>query len=101
MSDATGKPGADILHEVIEAYQGALLSQSTGVSSPISNQPGTVYSQAHAAATLQSGVVTQQVISTCGMPMPALSKGNYQFPIGRAEWSVVNKVGKQVIIQKY
>ena len=47
MSNAYGKPGQDMMHEVTEAYQGALISQRSGVSSPISNQPGSVYPDAH------------------------------------------------------
>ena len=38
ISEAHDKPGADMLHEVTEAYQGALISQKKGVSSPASNQ---------------------------------------------------------------
>ena len=40
MSTAHGKPGADMLHEVTEAYQGVLISQQSGISSPVSNQKG-------------------------------------------------------------
>jgi len=31
ISDAHEKPGADILHEVTESYQGGLISQKSGV----------------------------------------------------------------------
>lgn len=99
MSDGNGKPGADMRHEVTEAYQGALISQKSGISSPSSDQAGSVYTQAHGAATPQSGVVTQQGFSTFGMPMPTLSNGTYQFPIGKVEWSVVNSAGNKIIIQ--
>jgi RHS repeat-associated protein len=54
-SDYYGKPGADILHEVTEAYQGAKISQTSGVSSPMAGQPGSVYEAAHSSATPQSG----------------------------------------------
>ena len=47
MSMAHGKAGADMLHEVTEAYQGGLISQKSGISSPASNQPGSVYMRAH------------------------------------------------------
>jgi hypothetical protein len=43
ISEAHDKPGADMLHEVTEAYQGALISQKKGVSSPASNQSGSRY----------------------------------------------------------
>ena len=42
MSDAVGKPGKQMLHEVTEAYQGALISQKSGVSSPESGGEGSV-----------------------------------------------------------
>jgi len=61
MSSAHGKPGADMMHEVTEAYQGAEMSQTSGVSSPMSNQPGSVYKQAHNSATPQSGAVYETV----------------------------------------
>jgi RHS repeat-associated protein len=50
-----GKPGADMLHEVTEAFQGAKISQESGVSSPRSGQPGSVYDAAHNKATKESG----------------------------------------------
>uniref|UniRef100_UPI001BD3D0E5 RHS repeat domain-containing protein n=1 Tax=Flagellimonas sp. 389 TaxID=2835862 RepID=UPI001BD3D0E5 len=56
--DANSKPGAGTLHEVTEAYQGALVSQASGVSSPAANQPRTVYATAHANATAQPGTIT-------------------------------------------
>jgi RHS repeat-associated protein len=55
-SDYYGKPGADMLHEVTEAYQGAKISQTSGVSSPRAGQPGSVYDAAHNNATPQSGM---------------------------------------------
>ncbi|MEO0901737.1 MAG: hypothetical protein AAFX53_17980 [Bacteroidota bacterium] len=56
--NANSKPGAGTLHEVTEGYQGALVSQASGVSSPRAGQPGTVYSTAHANATPQPGNIT-------------------------------------------
>ncbi len=61
-SDANGNPGADTLHEVTEAYQGAKISQASGVSSPNAGQPGSVYPTAHQAATPPSGVITEHVV---------------------------------------
>lgn len=55
-STAAGNPGADMLHEVTEAFQGALISQKSGVSSPASNVAGSVYDAAHLLATAQSPV---------------------------------------------
>ncbi len=53
MSNAYGVPGQDMLHEVTEAYRGGLISQRNGVSSPVSNQPNSVYGQAHNSAVPQ------------------------------------------------
>jgi RHS repeat-associated protein len=55
-SDYYGKPGADILHEVTEAYQGAKISQASGLSSRSSMGAGSIYSTAHDMATPQSGM---------------------------------------------
>jgi RHS repeat-associated protein len=57
MSAKNGVPGQDMLHEVTEAYEGAKISQSTGVSSPNSKGAGSVYPQAHKSATPQSGSI--------------------------------------------
>jgi len=66
MSNTNLSPGADMLHEVTEAYQGAKISQASGTSSPASNQAGSVYQQAHNAATPQSGKVYQTVYNAAG-----------------------------------
>lgn len=66
-SDYYGKPGSGILHEVTEAYQGAKMSQASGISSPIgSGQPGNVYKAAHAAATPQPGPIISKVTDAGG-----------------------------------
>jgi RHS repeat-associated protein len=52
----TGTPGMMTLHEVTEAYQGGKISQASGVSSSMSGQPGSVYSQAHNAAFSQNPI---------------------------------------------
>jgi RHS repeat-associated protein len=61
-----GKPGQLILHEVTESYQGALIAQGTGQSTPPATQvdadnPTSVYSQAHAAATPQGANLSYSV----------------------------------------
>jgi hypothetical protein len=51
--DAAGnKPGGTILHGVVEASEGAKMSQISGVSSPKAGVPGSVYKAAHLAAEL-------------------------------------------------
>ncbi|WP_194299450.1 RHS repeat-associated core domain-containing protein [Chryseobacterium bernardetii] len=59
LSDANGKPGEGVLHEVTEGYEGALISKSSGVSSPDSTNPTSVYPQAHALAHPQPGVINE------------------------------------------
>jgi hypothetical protein len=61
-----GKPGANTLHEVTEAYEGAKISQASGVSSPMAGMPGSVYSAAHAAATPQAGNVSETIYDSRG-----------------------------------
>ncbi len=74
-SDYYNKPGADMLHAVTEAYQGALISQSSGVSSPRSGQPGSVYDEAHDRATPQSGMQYQDTQDPSGNSTPKTYAG--------------------------
>jgi RHS repeat-associated protein len=89
------KPGANTLHEVTEAYQGAKLSQAAGVSSGDANAPGSVYAAAHAAATPQAGPIYQTVYDARGNVLP-----NYQGAV-RAEYSVRPANKPAVIIMTY
>ena len=66
-SNANSKPGIGVLHEVTEAYQGALLSQASGVSSPASNESGSVYPLAHQMAVKQPGLIDLHGIDANGM----------------------------------
>ncbi len=51
--DAAGnKPGGTILHGVVEASEGAKMSQASGVSSPKAGVAGSVYQAAHLATEL-------------------------------------------------
>ena len=101
MSSAHGTPGQDVVHEITEPHQGALISQQSGVSSPAAGQPGSVRDQAHANAVPQSGMVTEHAYGVYGMPVPALPNGTYPFPVNRAEWSVTNTSNQKVIIQRF
>jgi hypothetical protein len=104
MSNAHGQPGMDMMHEVTEAYEGALISQQAGVPSLPSNQAGSVYSQAHNKATPQSGVVTQTAYGRFGMivpPNPLGARSLYSFPVYRVDWSVTNAAGQRTIIQRF
>jgi RHS repeat-associated protein len=98
MSTAHGTPGADILHEVTEAYQGGLLSQKSGVSSPVANQPGSVYQKAHNRATNQSGQVFERVYDASGNELQMTPSG-YPAGVKSADWYVNDKKGNKVVIQ--
>ena len=100
MSDAHGKPGADVLHEVTEAYQGALISQQSGVSSPSGGSAGSVYPTAHANATSQSGTVHETIYDAAGRVLRMTPSGGYPSGVARVEWHVVDTRGNKVIIQK-
>jgi hypothetical protein len=52
LDSAANKPGATLLHGVVEAAEGAKISQASGVSSPQDGVVGSVYKAAHAAAEL-------------------------------------------------
>lgn len=101
MSNAHGTPGQDMFHEATEAYQGALISQQSGISSPPSNQAGSVYTQAHNNATPQSGAIIQSAYGMYGMPIPVMPNGTYAFPVQKVEWSVTNTTNQKVIIQRF
>jgi len=66
LSSDYNKPGADTLHEVTEAYQGALTTQKSGVFSPMAGQKGSVYPTSHASATPQSGSVSRALYDAKG-----------------------------------
>jgi hypothetical protein len=66
-ADANNKPGEGVLHEVTEGYQGALLSQKSGVSSPVDGQPNSVYTDAHKNATPQPGPINARYFNSAGM----------------------------------
>ncbi|MEM6524672.1 MAG: type IV secretion protein Rhs [Bacteroidota bacterium] len=99
MSTAHGKPGADMLHEVTEAYQGALISQKKGRSSPAAGQAGTVYDKAHQKATNQSGPVFERIYDASGKEMQMLPGNVYPPGVRSADWYVNDKKGNKVIIQ--
>jgi RHS repeat-associated protein len=64
--DANGKPGKGTLHEVSEGYQGALISQASGVSSPAEGLPGSVYDAAHFGVNtvVQPGDVSERFLTS-------------------------------------
>ncbi|MDP9959149.1 DUF6443 domain-containing protein [Chryseobacterium lathyri] len=70
LSDANTKPGEGILHEVTEGYEGGLISKASGVSSPDSTNPTSIYPQAHTAAHPQPGVITVKAEDVSGLILP-------------------------------
>ena len=95
MSDANGKPGADMLHEVTEAYQGAMISSNNGYPSPNAGQSGSVYPSAHASATDQSGQLDLKYYDGSGNQLRT-AEG-----VSKAVWSVTDKIGTEIILQTY
>ncbi|WP_323829711.1 RHS repeat-associated core domain-containing protein [Algoriphagus persicinus] len=100
MSTAHGKPGADMLHEVTEAYQGGLISQKQGTSSPASNKAGSVYPRAHGRATKQSGSIFERIYDASGKEMKMAPSGGYPVGAKSADWYVKDKKGNKVVIQE-
>lgn len=87
-----GTPGKMTLHEVTEAYQGGVISQKAGVSSPKSGQAGSVYQQAHNAAISQNPVYQTMYDA----------KGNVTNNINQAvrvEWTVYDIKNNPKVIQ--
>jgi hypothetical protein len=82
-STGNGKPGADMLHEVTEAYQGAKISQKSGVSSPAAGKEGSVYETAHQRATNQSGNIYERVYDASGKELKMNADGSYPKGVSR------------------
>jgi len=99
MSTYYNKPGGDTLHEVTEAYQGALISQASGVSSAVAGQPNSVYTQAHNSATPQTGPVNQTVYDANNNAVQQNANGSYPPSAVRAEFTVQQGNRAPVIIQ--
>ena len=57
LSDANGKPGFDVIHEITESFIGGKMSLEMGVDSPQAEEDSSVYNRAHQKATPQSGKV--------------------------------------------
>lgn len=96
MNNAYGKPGQDMLHEVTEAYQGALIAKRAGVASPMSNQANSIYQQAHDAAIPQSGIVRVTYYNNAGKIVQTLGAS-----VVKATYSVFPKKQKPVIIMTF
>ncbi|MCM1176912.1 MAG: RHS repeat-associated core domain-containing protein [Clostridium sp.] len=88
----TGTPGTLVMHELTEAYQGAIISMNTGVSSPDASQKGSVYQQAHDNATVQTPIF-QRMIDATGNETKEIKK------TVKVEWFVVNRLGIEKTIQ--
>lgn len=97
-STAHGSNGADMLHEVTEAYQGALISQKSGISSPVANMPNSVYPKAHNRATSQSGAIFETLYDASNNVMQ-MNNGSYPVGVKRVEWHVIDIKNNNVIIQ--
>ena len=94
MSNTHGKPGADMLHELTEAYEGALISTNQKKSSPASNNKNSVYNRAHNKATPQSGPVYQHLYDKDGNILE-----NYEGVV-KVDWYVIDKNNNPVVIQE-
>lgn len=91
MDNYYGKPGASTLHATTESYQAALISQQSGVSSGDAGASPAVYNAAHAAATPQSGTITETAYDARGNIVPYASAV-------RAEYSVQSGTKAPLII---
>ncbi len=102
MSDYFNKPGVDMLHEVTESYQGALISRRLGVNSGFASQaendnPFSVYNAAHNNATPQTNGYDVRYFDKNGKPSSVLYKS------GSAEFFVTDPSGvkKSQVVQTY
>jgi len=72
---AFGTVGKMTLHEVTEAYQGALISQRSGVSAGVGSSTNPTYLTAHATAVNQTGVIRSRFVDRYGGETPGLLPG--------------------------
>ena len=86
----TQTPGKMIMHELTEAYEGARISQSRGISSPKANMPGSVFLDAHNRATPQT-IVYRVNYDKNNKETQDSSKAT------RVEWYVLKDGNKKVI----
>jgi hypothetical protein len=72
--DFYGKPGANTLHAVTEAYQGAKASQTSGVAATQATvgTPNAAYTAAHNAATPQSGPINAGFVNAQSQVVPTI-----------------------------
>ena len=98
MSTYYGKPGADVLHEVTESYEGGKIAQKTGYSTPSTARPRGmgIYNIAHAAATPQSGDVFVDYRDSNGN-----STGDTLLKNGTGSYSVQEGTRPPLVIQTY
>jgi RHS repeat-associated protein len=85
-----GKTGKMMMHEVTEAYQGAKISQTSGISSPRAGINGSVYEQAHDSATPQNPVY-QQLYDRKGEITTDMRQAV------KAEWYVIKNKEREII----
>jgi RHS repeat-associated protein len=90
IDNAYNKPGGTLLHEVTEAYEGAKMSQKSGLSSGIDGTPGSVYKAAHSAALPQPGSITETFYDNKGNVLPAGT------PIGQINTVLYNANGQLI-----
>lgn len=88
----TRTPGSLTMHEVTEAYQGALISQENQISSGNGRALGNVYNEAHLKAIPQTEV-RALMYDKNGRVTKNIKKAV------KVEWFVENKQGKKKVIQ--
>ena len=79
-----------IMHELIEVYEGARISQSRGISSPKANMSGSVFPDAHNRVTSQT-IVYRINYDKNNKETQDSSKAT------RVEWYVLKDGNKKVI----
>ena len=94
IDESVGISGTTILHEITEAYAGALLSRSSQQSSPPSNDPNSVYPIAHKMATPQPAV-REEYFDFRGVVLRSASSAS------SVQWVVYDPNGKKRVIQRY
>lgn len=98
--DAFGTQGAFTLHEITEAYEGAKMSQNSGVSSPEAGFQGSNYNNAHRRASIQPGPIYQRTFDAQGNEIEITEENKNKIHVTKVQFLVIPRDKPETIIQE-
>ena len=101
MDDAHSKNGANMFHEVTEAYEGAVISKNRKKSSPKAGVKGSVYEKAHRKASPQSGDAFRRFLDKNGNELSPTDDTSAPPGTTHIQWYVKDKKGNIVVLKQF